>query len=102
MKYLILFLLFTCTSAFTILNVKECQNDTFGPMELHVCHKLKPYTKYEFKDAVGRNRITMGDDKYYHNQGYYTAYSTKTKMFIGKRLYDKETWFKFRESLKIR
>lgn len=102
MKYLLLFLLFTSINAFKTLNVHECKEETHGPMELYVCGHLTPYTKYEFKDATGRNRVSMGTDKYYHNHGYYTAYSTRTKMFIGKRLYDKKHWFKLRESLKIR
>lgn len=100
MKYLLLFLLFVCTSALTTLNVKECKEETYGPMELNVCDEINPYNKYEFTDAVGRNRVTVGEDKYYHNHGYYTAYSRKKKMYIGKRLYDKKHWLKLRESLK--
>lgn len=98
---LLLFLLFAVTCHSTILlNEKECREESHGIMEFFVCDKMKNYEKYYFEDAAGPNQVTVVPDRLYRNHNYITAYSTDSQMFIGKKLYKKEEWYRFRESLK--
>lgn len=98
MRYLLLLLLLTVVQSVTVLKLNTCRDSVFGPMEFKVCEKLKEYEKYYFEDATGINQVTLVPDRLYRNHKYYTAYSTDSQIFIGKRLYKKEDWFKFRES----
>lgn len=98
MKYLFIFLYLTLVQSISILKLNHCNDIKHGPMEFKVCENLKEYNKYYFEDATGVNQITLLSDKLYRNHNYYTAYSTGTKIYIGKKLYEKEHWFKFRES----
>lgn len=84
----------------TVLKLNVCRDAQHGPMEFKVCEKLNQYEKYYFEDATGINQITLVPDRLYRNHHYYTAYSTDSQIFIGKKLYKKEDWYKFRESLK--
>lgn len=96
----ILLLLCITVNGVNVLKLSTCRDDKFGVMEFKVCEKLEPYQKYYFEDATGINQVTLIPDRIYRNHNYYTAYSTDSQMYIGKRLYKNEDWYKFRESLK--
>jgi hypothetical protein len=98
MRCLLLFILLAAVQSVTVLNMDNCRDSIFGPMEFKVCEKLKEYEKFYFEDATGMNQVTLLRDRLYRNKNYYTAYSTDSQIFIGKRLYKNEDWFKFRES----
>ena len=100
MKWLLLFLSIIMVQGVTVLKLNMCRDAKHGPMEFKVCEKLNQYEKYYFEDATGINQITLVPDRLYRNHHYYTAYSTDSQIFIGKKLYKKEDWYKFRESLK--
>lgn len=98
MKYILLFLFPILVKSVTFLKRNDCNDIKHGPMEFKVCENLKEYNKYYFEDATGVNQITLVPDRLYKNHNYYTAYSTDKEIYIGKRLYKNEDWFKFRES----
>jgi len=99
MKFVIAFLLLCSTAcAVIVLDVQNCREETYGEMKFAACN-VERYTKYYFEDATGINQITTIPDRLYHNHNHITAYSTDSQLFIGKKLYKKQDWFRFRESL---
>ena len=101
MKYILFYVFFTflqCVKGITVLKLNECKDIKHGPMEFKLCKDLTEYKKYYFEDATGINQITFINDRLYRNHNYYTAYSNKEQIYIGKKLYKKKEWFKFRES----
>ena len=83
----------------TVLKLNTCKDMNVAYMEFKVCENLETYQKYYFEDATGINQVTLVPDRLYRNHQYYTAYSTESTIYIGKRLYKKEAWYRFRESL---
>ena len=100
MKLLLLFILIASAYSTILLNEKECREESHGVMQFFVCDKMKNYKKYYFEDAAGPNQVTVVPDRLYRNHNYITAYSTDSQLFIGKKLYKKEEWYRFRESRK--
>jgi len=100
LKLLIIYILIIAAHSVTVLKMNTCQDHKHGPMEFKVCEKLNQYEKYYFEDATGVNQITLVEDRLYRNHNYYTAYSTDSQLYVGKRLYKKKDWYRFRESLK--
>tara|TARA_X000000950_G_C13761944_1_gene597206 strand:+ start:590 stop:895 length:306 start_codon:yes stop_codon:yes gene_type:complete len=98
MKWILLFLLIVMVQSVTVLKMDTCRDATHATMEFKVCEKLNQYEKYYFEDATGINQVTLVPDRLYRNHQYYTAYSTDSQIYIGKRLYKKEEWHRFRES----
>lgn len=100
LRILALLLLLFTVNGVTVLQLNKCRDAKHATMEFKVCEKLNQFEKYYFEDATGINQITLVPDRLYRNHHYYTAYSTDSQIFIGKRLYKKEAWYNFRESLK--
>lgn len=98
LKLLLLFIFIIAAQSVTVLNLDECRDSKHATMEFKVCEKLNQYEKYYFEDATGINQVTLVPDRLYRNHRYYTAYSTDSQIYIGKRLYKNEEWHRFRES----
>ena len=97
LRLLCFLLLISFSQAVTVLDLSTCDEDGHGTMQFTVCRGLKQYEKYYFEDATGINQVTLLDDRLYRNHKYVTAYSTEDTIWIGKKLYKTEMWYRFRE-----